>query len=373
MGAILLGNAATLTIDEPHQAEGMIAVQCLAPDGKDAKNGPGPANVVSKPDPLDPKLDADVATRKAAVAFLRPLAARGDARAQAGLAYLLEQGADGPADPAEVAALYRAAALAGVTFAQSALGNLYASGVGVPRYWSEAVRWWTSAAIGGDAKARLRLALAYAGGNGVDRNDATAECLLVGLDDEADALVARGDLAIRRQPLKDGAADAARFYMLATRQGNLRAQARLGLLLLEGQGGARDAAAAAQMLQAPAEAGDVSAQVALAGLFALGRGVEKDRRKAYELNRHAAAAGSLEAMNNLGALTEAGKFRSLQLVEATMWYSLAADRGSAEAARNLARILPRLTERQLLHARQSARRCVDSNWRECGTTPEESK
>lgn len=373
MGAILLGNAAAPKTERRDQAEGMIAIQCLAPDGKDAGSGHGPAAVVSMPDPLAPRLDADVETRTAAAAFLRPLAARGDARAQAGLAYLLEQGADGPAVPAEVAALYRAGALAGVTFAQSALGNLYASGVGVPRYWSEAVRWWTSAAIGGDARARLRLALAYAGGKGVDRNDATAECLLAGLDDDADALVARGDLAIRRQPGKDGAAEAARLYTLAARQGNPRAQVRLGFLLMEGEGVARDPAAAAKMLQAPAEAGDISAQVALAGLFARGMGVDKDTRKAYELNRRAAAVGSLEAMNNLGVILEADKARSLQLVAATMWYSLAADRGSAEAARNLARILPRLTERQLLHARQGARRCADSAWQECGSMPEESK
>jgi uncharacterized protein len=80
-----------------------------------------------------------------AIQLWRPLAERGDARAEymLGLAFSLGRGV--PRDCATAAVWYRKAADQGVAAAQVNLGAMYANGDSVPQDYTQAIRWWRQA------------------------------------------------------------------------------------------------------------------------------------------------------------------------------------------------------------------------------------
>ena len=90
-----------------------------------------------------------------------PLAERGNAPAQAYLAYLFETGRGVPQNYAEAAMWYRRAAEQGDSLAQYSLGLLYDRGQGVPRDIVEASKWLNLSTAAAprqarDARARIR-------------------------------------------------------------------------------------------------------------------------------------------------------------------------------------------------------------------------
>ncbi len=93
----------------------------------------------------------------AALEELRPLAERGDARAQYFLGSMYAEGEGVPEDYAEAAKWYHLAAERGDAEAQFSLGGLYFYGAGVPRGLAEAVKWYRRAAERGDAEAQIQL------------------------------------------------------------------------------------------------------------------------------------------------------------------------------------------------------------------------
>jgi Sel1 repeat len=101
---------------------------------------------------------------------LRPLAERGDARAQStlGLMYARAQGV--PRDDVEAARWFRLAADQGNGEAQFNLGLMYAKGRGVPQDQAEAARWYRLAADRGHAQAQYDLGFLYATGEGMSQD-----------------------------------------------------------------------------------------------------------------------------------------------------------------------------------------------------------
>ena len=90
-----------------------------------------------------------------------PLAERGNAPAQAYLAYLFETGRGVPQNYTEAAMWYRRAAEQGDSLAQYSLGLLYDRGQGVPRDIVEASKWLNLSTAAAprqarDARARIR-------------------------------------------------------------------------------------------------------------------------------------------------------------------------------------------------------------------------
>ena len=82
---------------------------------------------------------------QAAVQIWRPLAERGDPRAEymLGLAFSLGRGA--PRSDALAVVWYRKAAEQGVAAAQANLGAMYANGESVPQDYAQAITWWRRA------------------------------------------------------------------------------------------------------------------------------------------------------------------------------------------------------------------------------------
>jgi hypothetical protein len=88
---------------------------------------------------------------------------------------------------------------------------------------------------------------------------------------------------------------AAIFYNQAAAQGHDKAQYRLGILYINGQGVMQSDVRAAESFQQAAEQGLADAQYALGVLYQMGRGVEQSNQRAAELFRVAADQNHPEA------------------------------------------------------------------------------
>jgi TPR repeat protein len=93
-----------------------------------------------------------------ALVVFRPLAEKGDAKAQSILGLMYSYGEGVPVDYRESARWYRRAAEQNSSVAQYNLGMLYLEGKGVSQNTDEAIKWLTNAADGGHFRARSELA-----------------------------------------------------------------------------------------------------------------------------------------------------------------------------------------------------------------------
>ncbi|HIJ43845.1 MAG TPA: hypothetical protein HPP75_07700 [Rhodospirillaceae bacterium] len=147
----------------------------------------GPAFAASEPDqdvPADAGLGATIkkllpvgknghldAVRKAldhgdtdaALDDLRPLAEKGDTKAQVLLGDLFLKGQGVPHNYSMAWQWYQRAALAGNAQAQFKLANMYRKGLGVPYYLSKAVEWYGRAAEQDYVEAQYMLGLIHSG------------------------------------------------------------------------------------------------------------------------------------------------------------------------------------------------------------------
>lgn len=106
----------------------------------------------------------------AALKEWRPLAAQGNAAAQASLGAMYYSGQGLARDERQAANWYHKAAAQGQREAQFRLAVMYDSGIGVPPNYAEAARWYHAAAAQGHAEAQYRLGLLFLSGIGVPRN-----------------------------------------------------------------------------------------------------------------------------------------------------------------------------------------------------------
>ena len=129
--------------------------------------------------------------------------------------------------------------------------------------------------------------------------------------------------------------EALRWYRKAADQGNAAAQRNLGVMFGEGMGVAQDYAEALKWFRRAAEQNDAAAQTNLGVMYDFGHGVVRDYAEALRWYRKAADHGDAEARYNLGVIYERGDDVPQNCVEAVRWYQLAADQGYAAAQSNL--------------------------------------
>lgn len=162
------------------------------------------------PSRADDYATATEAARKgdyaAAFNLLKPLAEKGDARAQSELGAMYMIGKGAPLDPKEALKWTRLAAEHGNAAAQSNLGTLYLEGQIVGRDYKEAMKWSLLAAGQGVAAAQMNVASMYVDGAGVPQDYR----------------------------------EAAKWVRLAAAQGDPEAQLNLGTMYATGQGVERD-------------------------------------------------------------------------------------------------------------------------------------
>lgn len=134
-----------------------------------------------------------------------------------------------------------------------------------------------------------------------------------------------------------GGDDAAVWVEAAAACGMPEAQLRLGRLLLEGKGVAKDERAAFACFLCAAECGDIDAQNMLGRCYENGWGAAQDFARASECYRVAAEAGYDWAQYNLGHLLLDGTGIARDREQAFNWYMRAASQGHVRAMNLLAR------------------------------------
>ena len=128
---------------------------------------------------------------------LRPLAQKGDAKAQSDLGLMYAMGRGVPQNLVEAEKWFRKAAEQGFAEAQYNLGLIYFKGQGgVPRNYTEAMKWFRKSSDQGYAKAQYGLGVMYLQGLGVYRNYVQAYIwfYLAALRGNQDAVKARDEI-----------------------------------------------------------------------------------------------------------------------------------------------------------------------------------
>ena len=117
--------------------------------------------------------------------------------------------------------------------------------------------------------------------------------------------------------------------------GDARAQARLALAYLRGQGSAADANAALLWCMSAAKAGNPVAEYLLGALYQQGDHVPADPATAVQWFSRAAEKGNLKAMHNLAIALAQGNGTAKDETKAAEWFTRAAERGYVDSAFDL--------------------------------------
>ena len=126
---------------------------------------------------------------------------------------------------------------------------------------------------------------------------------------------------------------------------------------------------AARLFSPLAEQGVASAQYYLGLMHEKGRGVRQDHSTALGWFRKAAAQGYAGPQNNLGLMYERGRGVRKDVVRAFMWYTVAADMLNGDEGKTAVKrrdhLLSQMTAAQIEEAHEMARRCRQSQFKEC--------
>ena len=223
--------------------------------------------------------------------------------------------------------LFRPLAEQGNAVAQDKLGSMYANGRGVPQDDKEAIKWYRLAAKQDDANAQANLGIMYANGRGVPHDDK----------------------------------EASRLYRLGAQQGNAVAQNNLGSMYQNGLGVRKDYDEAIKWFRLAAQQGEAYARTNLGVMYEHGYGVPKNDKEALKWYRLAAAQGGAEAQTRLGVMYETGRGVPEDYVLSYMWLTV-----GNTASDILQTLTFAMTPAQIDLAQKMAKRCVESNYQQCG-------
>ena len=133
---------------------------------------------------------------------------------------------------------------------------------------------------------------------------------------------------------------AAEWFRIAAKQGDVKGQYNLGLFYNEGMGVPQDYNQAAEWFHKAAEQGLAQAQNNLGFLYQQGQGVPKDPEQAVFWFRKAAEQGYAQAQKNLGLAYRDGLGVKKDPAQAKLWLGKAAAQGDAEAQAALKSLSP---------------------------------
>ena len=151
---------------------------------------------------------------------------------------------------------------------------------------------------------------------------------------------------------------------LAT-EGDVFAQALLGLMYENGEGVLQDYAQAVTWYRKAAEQGQAEAQFRLGNGYGNGEGVLQDYAQAVTWYRKAAEQGHAGAQHNLGVMYATGGGVLQDDVIAHMWFNISGANGYAIGSENRGKIERGMTREQIADAQERARRCMASIYQDC--------
>ena len=191
------------------------------------------------------------------------------------------------------------------------------------------------------------------------------------------ALLSFGRLA-SAGPLEDGVAAAKRgdhalalkLWRPIAELGDEYAQYNLGLTYEHGRGVRQDYREAMKWYRLAADQGHELAQYNLGVMYATGRGAPQNDKEAVMWFRLAAIGDVAGAQNNLGFMYANGRGVPQDYVRGHMWFNLAAASSSGGDAKNATdsrnSLAAKMTPAQIERAHEMARKCQQSNFRDCG-------
>ena len=115
-----------------------------------------------------------------------------------------------------------------------------------------------------------------------------------------------------------------------------------------------------------AEQGDKIAQNNVASLYRKGYGVPQDYKEAVKWYKLSAEQGNAKAQTNLGNMYDNGEGLLQDNVMAHMWYNIGAANGAEVGGTNRDKIAKEMTSEDISKAQAMARKCMESNYKECG-------
>ena len=174
-------------------------------------------------EPIDDALSAqDRGDYVQALNILRPLAAQGDAVAQALIGAMYYRGQGVAKNYQEALKWYRLAAAQGIAMAQYNIGELYHNGKGVAENYQEALKWFRLAAAQGEELAQASIGVMYNNGHGVtqDYKEAGKWYRLAAEQGYAEAQFIIGAMYRNGKGVTQSDQDALKWLRLAAEQGN---------------------------------------------------------------------------------------------------------------------------------------------------------
>ncbi len=219
----------------------------------------------------------------AAAAEFRPLAAGGNAAAQARLGHMLLFGLGVPRDDTEGLKLLNAAAAAGDPLGQHWLGSIHSLGRSVPKDQAAALMWLGRAADQGYPDSLHALGEIYFNGIGITKDEAKAIEFYRRAADKGlpISLEKLAELNWNGRAMPADRAKAVEFARRAAQANRPFAQFILGLALLTGDGTTKDPAQAAMWFRRAADQGFPQAQHNLGAMYANGMGIGKNLAEGY--------------------------------------------------------------------------------------------
>jgi TPR repeat protein len=163
-----------------------------------------------------------------------------------------------------------------------------------------------------------------------------------------------------------GYATALQEWRPLAEQGHASAQRNLGIMYFEGNGVIQDYAEALDWTRLAAEQGYASAQHNLGIMYANGDGVIQDYAEALDWARLAAEQGNANAQYSLGIMYFEGNGVIQDAVIAHMWINISGANGYTRSSDARDMVEERMTREQIAEAQSLARRCMDSNYQNCG-------
>ncbi|RLA74275.1 MAG: hypothetical protein DRG78_21465 [Epsilonproteobacteria bacterium] len=277
-------------------------------------------------------------------------AKQGDSVAQYNIAYFYYNGIGIAKNKKEAEKWFEKAAEHDSDNATYADGKIYYEGDGIEEDYKKAFQWYVKAAQKGDIGAQYKLANGYDYGEGQTKNYKDTMFWYA----ETDLRVYNG---LKEKPLgainiaaflpydndskeyttgymyekKKDDKQALKWYLKAAKQGDHRAQYKLGFYYLWGENIKHNHVKSMYWLKQAAAQRNVHAYFGISYLYRANQGIPKDESLAFQWCRKSAKNGDRTAQKLLGSYYEVGTGTEINYNKALYWYEKAAARGNDDA------------------------------------------
>jgi len=171
---------------------------------------------------------------------------------------------------------------------------------------------------------------------------------------EAQAML--GLMFSRGDGFRQSHAEAMKWFRKAAEQGNIVAQVQVATMYQRGEGVAKNEIEAHTWWREAAEQGHTIAQTVLSMMYSTGQGTSQDSGEAFKWMRRAAEQAFPPAQHNLGNMYAQGYGVTQDYVQAYKWATLAASALNGKASDEaIIYLTPKMTAAQIVEAKKLAR------------------